>query len=136
MSEESESDELNESELIELPFFLRALFDWLLDHHAVSCANCYSLRIKEDKHITKLCPEITYLIIYLHLQVDGSQARLRICLMLNRLLKLLGDDAEIDDALYQKIFDNMLERLKDKVAEIRAQAVTALQRLQVMYSAK
>ena len=52
--------------------------------------------------------------------------------MLNRLLKLLGDDAEIDDALYQKIFDNMLERLKDKVAEIRAQAVTALQRLQVI----
>ena len=51
--------------------------------------------------------------------------------MLNRLLKLLGDDAEIDDELYQKIFDNMLERLKDKVAEIRAQAVTALQRLQV-----
>ena len=51
--------------------------------------------------------------------------------MLNRLLKLLGDDAEIDDELYQKIFDNMLERLKDKVAEIRAQAVTSLQRLQV-----
>ena len=51
--------------------------------------------------------------------------------MLNRLLKLLGDEAEIDDELYQKIFDNMLERLKDKVAEIRAQAVTALQRLQV-----
>ena len=63
--------------------------------------------------------------------MDGSQARLRICLMLNRLLKLLGDDAEIDDELYQKIFDNMLERLKDKVAEIRAQAVTSLQRLQV-----
>ena len=53
--------------------------------------------------------------------------------MLNRLLKLLGDDAEIDDELYQKIFDNMLERLKDKVAEIRAQAVTALQRLQVTF---
>ena len=65
------------------------------------------------------------------IQVDGSQARLRICLMLNRLLKLLGDDAELDDELYQKIFDNMLERLKDKVAEIRAQAVTSLQRLQV-----
>ena len=50
--------------------------------------------------------------------------------MVNRLLRLLGDNAEIDDELYQKIFDNMLERLKDKVAEIRAQAVTALQRLQ------
>ena len=27
---------LNESVLIELPYFLRKLFDWLLDHHAVS----------------------------------------------------------------------------------------------------
>ena len=134
MSEESESDELNESELIELPFFLRALFDWLLDHHAVSRPICDNLRIQEDKQIPEVVPKIAYIIIHLHLKVDGSQARLRICLMLNRLLKLLGDDAEIDDALYQKIFDNMLERLKDKVAEIRAQAVTALQRLQVMYS--
>ena len=132
MSEESESDELNESELIELPFFLRALFDWLLDHHAVSRPICDNLRIQEDI-LSEVVPKIEYIIIHLHLKVDGSQARLRICLMLNRLLKLLGDDAEIDDALYQKIFDNMLERLKDKVAEIRAQAVTALQRLQVMY---
>ena len=64
-------------------------------------------------------------------QVEGSQARLRICMMLNHLLKLMGEDASIDDDLYQKIFDNMLERLKDRVAEIRSQAVTALQRLQV-----
>ena len=27
---------------------------------------------------------------------------------------LLGEEAEIDDELYQKIYDNMLERLKDK----------------------
>ena len=58
------------------------------------------------------------------------QARLRICLMVNRLLRLLGEDATIDEDLAQRIFDNMLERLKDKVAEIRAQAVTALMRLQ------
>ena len=50
--------------------------------------------------------------------------------MLNRLLKLLGEEASIDDDLYQKIFDNMLQRLKDKVVDIRGQAVTALQRLQ------
>ena len=37
-----ESDELNESELIELPYFLHKLFDWLLDHHAVS--NSYTFR--------------------------------------------------------------------------------------------
>ena len=60
----------------------------------------------------------------------GWQARLRICLMVNRLLRLLGEDATIDEDLAQRIFDNMLERLKDKVAEIRAQAVTALMRLQ------
>ena len=54
--------------------------------------------------------------------------------MLNRLLKLLGDDAEIDDALYQKIFDNMIERLKDKVAEIRAQAVPLFKDFRYYYT--
>ncbi len=67
---------------------------------------------------------------FFFLKVEASQARLRICLMLNHLLKLMGEDASIDDDLYQKIFDNMLLRLKDKVADIRSQAVTALQRLQ------
>jgi hypothetical protein len=55
----------------------------------------------------------------------------RICMMINWLLKNLGQQAEIDEILYQKIHDNMMERMQDKVAEIRAQAVTALQRLQV-----
>ena len=93
---ENRDEEDEDEDGIEIPEFLRRLFDWLLDQHSV----------------------------------EASQARLRICLMVNRLLRLLGDDAEIDDDLYQKIFDNMLERMKDKVAEIRAQAVTALQRLQ------
>ena len=52
-------------------------------------------------------------------------------MMINWLLKNLGLHAEIDELLYQKIHDNMMERVQDKVAEIRAQAVTALQRLQV-----
>lgn len=65
-----------------------------------------------------------------HHEMESSGARLKVCLLVNRLLKLLGEEAEIDDELYQKIYDNMLERLKDKVAEIRAQAVNALQRLQ------
>lgn len=51
-------------------------------------------------------------------------------MMINWLLKNLGLHAEIDEILYQKIHDNMMERIQDKVAEIRAQAVTALQRLQ------
>jgi hypothetical protein len=66
-----------------------------------------------------------------HHEVQSNQARLKICLLINGLLKLMGEDASIDDDLYQKIFDNMLERLKDKTDDIRSQAVTALQRLQV-----
>jgi hypothetical protein len=52
-------------------------------------------------------------------------------MLINWLLKSLGDSFEIDEAMYQKIYSNMLERLRDRVAEIRAQAVTALHRLQV-----
>ena len=93
----SKNESMDEDDhLVELPPFLRQLFDWLLDHH----------------------------------EVESSGARLKVCLLVNRLLKLLGEEAEIDDELYQKIYDNMLERLKDKVADIRAQAVNALQRLQ------
>ena len=49
-----------------------------------------------------------------HHEVESSGARWKVCLLVNRLLKLLGEEAEIDDELYQKIYDNMLERLKDK----------------------
>ena len=35
-TDESDRDDVNESELIEMPYFLRRIFDWLLDHHAVS----------------------------------------------------------------------------------------------------
>lgn len=42
----------------------------------------------------------------------------------------MGEDACIDDNLYNKIYDGMLERLKDKVAEFLSQVATALQRLQ------
>jgi len=65
-----------------------------------------------------------------HHEVQGSDTRLRVCQLLNKLLKYMGEEACIDDDLYNKIYDGMLERLKDRVADIRSQAVTALQRLQ------
>jgi len=65
-----------------------------------------------------------------HHEVEGADARLRVCQLLNKMLKYMGEEACIDDDLYNKVYDGMLERLKDKVAEIRSQAVTALQRLQ------
>ena len=41
-TDESDRDDVNESELIEMPYFLRRIFDWLLDHHAVSLFKCIS----------------------------------------------------------------------------------------------
>ncbi len=86
----------------------------------------------DDDEVIELPPSFRQLFDWLldsHENGD-SAARYKVCVMVNRLLHLLGQEASIDDELYQKIYDNMLERLKDKVADIRAQAVLALQRLQ------
>ena len=64
-----------------------------------------------------------------HHEVEGADARLRVCQLINKILKYMGEDAFIDDDLYDKIYYGMLERLKDKIGEIRSQAVMALQRL-------
>ena len=49
---------------------------------------------------------------------------------MSKILKSLGDEVEIDDELFDRIHDRMLERLKDKVPAIRVQAVFAITRLQ------
>uniref|UniRef100_A0A0K2UZM0 NonSMC condensin I complex, subunit G [Mustela putorius furo] n=1 Tax=Lepeophtheirus salmonis TaxID=72036 RepID=A0A0K2UZM0_LEPSM len=91
---------------------------------------------EEEEEEDKECDEMPEFLIRLlhwlldHHELEGTMARLRICLMVNRLLKLMGENAFIQEELFQKIYDNMQERLQDKVAVIRSQAVTALQRLQ------
>ena len=87
---------------------------------------------EEDKEAEDLPLFLYRLFAWLldHHEVEGADARLRVCQLINKLLKYMGEEAAIDDDLYNKIYDGMLERLKDKVAEIRSQAVTALQRLQ------
>ena len=88
--------------------------------------------VDEDKDTEDLPLFLYRLFAWLldHHEVEGADARLRVCQLINKLLKYMGEEACIDDDLYNKIYDGMLERLKDKVAEIRSQAVTALQRLQ------
>ena len=56
--------------------------------------------------------------------------RFRICQMINKLLLNLGDDAQIDEELYEQVYDSMLIRLHDKFPAVRTQAVTAVARLQ------
>ena len=42
----------------------------------------------------------------------------------------MGDDAQIDDELYDRIYECMLQRLRDKFPIVRVHAVLALGRLQ------
>ncbi|XP_064631068.1 condensin complex subunit 3-like isoform X2 [Lineus longissimus] len=56
--------------------------------------------------------------------------RFRCCQLINKLLHSMGENAQIDDDLYDRIFHAMLYRLKDKFPIVRIQAVLALARLQ------
>ncbi len=50
--------------------------------------------------------------------------------MINKLLNSMGQEADIDDDLYNGIYEGMLIRLRDVEAVVRVQAVLALARLQ------
>ena len=56
--------------------------------------------------------------------------RFRVCQVVAGVLNSLGADAEISDDLYERMEAVMLERLRDKVSGVRAQAARALSRLQ------
>ncbi|XP_072041085.1 condensin complex subunit 3-like [Amphiura filiformis] len=67
------------------------------------------------------------------LKVHGARdraVRFRSCQMINKLLNSMGQEADIDDDLYTRIYDGMLIRLRDVEALVRVQAVLALARLQ------
>ena len=56
--------------------------------------------------------------------------RFRVCQLVAGVLNALGVEAEISDDLYERMEDVMLDRLRDKVPVVRAQAARALSRLQ------
>ncbi|XP_032881961.1 condensin complex subunit 3 [Amblyraja radiata] len=60
----------------------------------------------------------------------SHSVRFRACQLINRLLGSMSENAQIDDELYDRIYDAMLVRLKDKFPNVRIQAVLALGRLQ------
>lgn len=63
-------------------------------------------------------------------KAQDKSVRFRCCHLINKLLCDMGEDALIDDELYDKIYESMLIRLRDKFAVVRAHAVLALARLQ------
>lgn len=52
------------------------------------------------------------------------------CQLINKLLGSLPENAQIEDELFDKINSAMLVRVKDRVPNVRIQAVLALSRLQ------
>ncbi|XP_062622300.1 condensin complex subunit 3-like [Saccostrea cucullata] len=61
---------------------------------------------------------------------NDKAVRFRISQLIHKILDNLGEDARIDDDLYDKIYECMLERLRDKIPIVRMHAVLALTRLQ------
>ncbi|XP_036776938.1 condensin complex subunit 3 [Manis pentadactyla] len=63
-------------------------------------------------------------------EANSSAVRFRVCQLINKLLGSMPENAQIDDDLFDKINKAMLIRLKDKIPNVRIQAVLALSRLQ------
>ncbi|KAL0596530.1 Condensin complex subunit 3 [Plecturocebus cupreus] len=63
-------------------------------------------------------------------EANSNAVRFRVCQLINKLLRSMPENAQIDDDVFDKINEAMLVRLKDKIPNVRIQAVLALSRLQ------
>ncbi|XP_012327784.2 condensin complex subunit 3 isoform X2 [Aotus nancymaae] len=63
-------------------------------------------------------------------EANSNAVRFRVCQLINKLLGSMPENAQIDDDVFDKINEAMLIRLKDKIPNVRIQAVLALSRLQ------
>ncbi|XP_055241442.1 condensin complex subunit 3 isoform X5 [Gorilla gorilla gorilla] len=63
-------------------------------------------------------------------EANSNAVRFRVCQLINKLLGSMPENAQIDDDVFDKINKAMLIRLKDKIPNVRIQAVLALSRLQ------
>lgn len=83
----------------------------------------------DDVTNNKLLQKMLDFLLENHSASDKA-VRFRISQLIHKILDNLGEDAKIDDDLYDKIYDCMLERLRDKIPIVRMHAVLALTRLQ------
>ncbi|KAG7157088.1 Condensin complex subunit 3-like, partial [Homarus americanus] len=87
---------------------------------------------ENDNEEEEADPFLVHLILFLldNHEANSQAVRYRVCQLINKLLNHMGEEAVIDDDLYNNIYDTMLHRLQDKVPLVRVQAVLALARLQ------
>ncbi|XP_070613491.1 condensin complex subunit 3 isoform X2 [Erythrolamprus reginae] len=77
-------------------------------------------------------PFLNYLFIFLlesH-PANSNAVRFRVCQLINKLLGSLPENAQIEDELFDQINTAIQFRARDKVPNVRIQAVLALSRLQ------
>ncbi|KAK7466706.1 hypothetical protein BaRGS_00037193 [Batillaria attramentaria] len=84
---------------------------------------------QEDAETNPLLQKLFDFLLENHSAKDRA-VRFRVCQLVTKLLSNMGEEAMIDDALYERVFRCMLERLRDKTAVVRVHAVLALVRLQ------
>ncbi|KAJ8316952.1 hypothetical protein KUTeg_004856 [Tegillarca granosa] len=85
--------------------------------------------ITDDVELNKLLVQMFDFLLESHSACDRA-VRFRCCQLINKILNNLGEDAQIDDDLYDRIYESMLERLRDKCPVVRLHAVMAMARLQ------
>ncbi|KAB7498381.1 Condensin complex subunit 3 [Armadillidium nasatum] len=84
---------------------------------------------EDDDDIDPFLVEIFLFLLKNH-EASSKSVRYRVCQLINKILNCMGEQASIDDSLYSKIYDTMLQRLMDKIPAVRVQAILALSRLQ------
>jgi hypothetical protein len=63
-------------------------------------------------------------------QANSDTVRYRCCHMLSKLMGAISNDQFIDEDLYDRLSDALLERLKDINSRVQVQAIAAIYRLQ------
>ncbi|CAL1528460.1 unnamed protein product [Lymnaea stagnalis] len=84
---------------------------------------------EDDEEMHPLLLKVFHFLLNVH-SAEAKAIRFRVCQLLSKLLHDLGEGAQIDDELYDRIYKCMGERLRDKSSQVRVHAVLALTRLQ------
>lgn len=63
-------------------------------------------------------------------RANSDVVRFRCCQLLSKLMVAISNDQFIDEDLYDRLSDSLLERLKDINSRVQAQAISAIYRLQ------
>lgn len=87
---------------------------------------------KDEEEEEEICPFVLDILKFLFENHNSEHQgiRFRVCQFINKILNSLGNEACLDDNLCDDISECMMERLQDKAAAVRMQAVLALHRLQ------